>query len=132
MALKKQKPRGKPFPKGKSGNPGGGRKANPLVKAFRQTTYEEFIFSLQKLGAMPQQAVDKLLSDPETPMFEKVFARIVDGAAAGDNYARTVLLERLWGKAREVDVGPGNDPLREQLRNFSVDELLALIKGKTQ
>lgn len=93
--------RGRPFPKGKSGNKGGRPKKNPIIAKFKETTYEDFIFQLQRYGVLTKDQMKEDLKRPDCTMFEHIFGRIVIDAAQGEKDARQVLLDRLWGKVKE-------------------------------
>lgn len=104
------------FQKGKSGNPSGRPKLDPKVKAFKETTYKQFVEALQKYGAMTREQIAEDLKRPDATMFELMFGHIVASAAKGDQQARMLLIERLWGKVKEgldlhvnrVEVTPEN------------------------
>ncbi len=93
---------GRKWPKGLSGNPGGRPKADPAIRAFKETTYKDFITHLQKYGNFTQKEIEIEVKRPDASMFELMFTNIVSGAAKGDKDARAVLLDRLWGKVKEV------------------------------
>lgn len=90
------------FKKGQSGNPGGRRPEDPIIKEFKETTYKDFIESLQKYGCFNNKEMEVELKRPTATMFELMFCRIVAGAANGDRDSRQVLLDRLWGKVKET------------------------------
>lgn len=108
MKEKKRSPGpGRPFVKGQSGNPGGRSKLEPEIKAFKETTYKDFINNLQKYGAFSPNEMEEEIKRPTITMFEKIFGTIVIQASQGEKSAREVLLDRLWGKVKEhkeVDV----------------------------
>ena len=91
--------RGRPFLKGNK--QGGKPKVDPLVKAFKQITYKQFLDGLQKYGAFSREQMKNELARPDATMFELMFGNIVESASRGDKDARQVLLERLWGKVTE-------------------------------
>lgn len=93
------------FKPGQSGNPkgiNGTTKIDPALKAFRETTYKDFITYLQKYGSFSRQEMATELQRPDATMFEIMFGQIVASAAKGEKDARNVLLDRLWGKVKEV------------------------------
>lgn len=101
---KKQPPIETRFKKGQSGNPGGKRKMDPLVKKIKETTYIEFVTSLHKYGSLTKKEITSQLLRDDISMFEIMFCQIVASAAKGDKDARNVLLDRLWGKAKEENL----------------------------
>jgi hypothetical protein len=120
----------KPFPKGKSGNPGGVPKKDLVVRAFRETTFQQFIDNLQKYGSLSREEMARELQRPDATMFELMFGNIVASAAKGDDRARTLLIERLWGRVKEVveqRVGPIDD---EDYRQLTREEIILIAKSE--
>lgn len=123
---------GKRFQKGKSGNPGG-RPKNTAIQQFKQTTYADFINSLQKYGTLSRTEMAIELQRPDATMFEIMFGQIVASAAKGDKEARSVLLERLWGKVKEIHRHElPEDIAREKIKSMSTKELIDLIKDQVE
>lgn len=81
-----KKPRGKSFPAGKSGNPGGRPKLPEDVKHVRELARQ-----------YTAQAVEALVST------------LSDGGWAAKVAAANALLDRGWGKAEQAVVGPGEN-----------------------
>jgi hypothetical protein len=81
-----KKPRGRPFAKGKTGNPGGRPKLPEDVKHVRELARQ---YTAQAVAAL----VEVLESD----------------SASGKVAAANALLDRGWGKAEQAIVGPGED-----------------------
>lgn len=115
----------KPFKPGQSGNPLGRPKADPAIKAFKETTYRDFLNSLQKYGAMDPEDLKVELEKPGITVFEVMFGNIVQGAMKGDKDSRNVLLERLWGKVTEKHEVAD---LRKELADVSDERLIDLVK----
>lgn len=105
MAGKKDVKQLKPhqWKKGQSGNPNGVGKTDPQIKAFKEMTYQMFIDAMQKYGNMNHATLKQEIADPKQSMFNLIFANIVQNAASGDHLARTLLIERLWGKVKEAE-----------------------------
>lgn len=117
--------RGKPFPKGKSGNPGG-RKALPAeLRQFRETSLKDFLSNMQRYGGMTKTELKAELERPEATMFELISGNIVASAARGDKDARQLLIERLWGKVKEV---MDTSVIDERLQAISKDKITQLLK----
>lgn len=124
---------GKRFVKGQSGNPGGGKKLDPFVKEFKETSYKDFINQLQKYGKLTRLEMQADLQRPEATMFEIMFGQIVASAAKGDKDARQVLLERLWGKVKDsIEFKDMNEVEREKIRQMPMSELKKMIKQITK
>lgn len=124
---------GRKFQKGQSGNPGGRTKASAAIERFRATTYEEFINQLQKYGSFTEEQMKEDLKRKDVTMFEKIFGKIIAGAAAGEKDSRQVLLERLWGKVKDkVEYTTTDEAEREKIRKLSMQELLLLVKTNVQ
>lgn len=119
---------GNRFPKGVSGNPGGKKKIAPEIKAFQETTYKDFIAKLQIFGTWPSADLIKLIDDPQTIVFDKIFARILVDAGEGKSDARQVLIERLWGKVKEMEATTAFAAEQEMMKRIPISELVELAK----
>src|SRR5258707_605126 len=86
------------FKKGQSGNPKGRPKTKGALQEFRTCSYEDFIRKLQKYGAFTVDEMEVELQRTDIPMFDLMFAKVVADAATGNAVARSVILERLWGR----------------------------------
>lgn len=109
------------FKPGQSGNPAGGPKLSPEVRMFRQTSYQDFILALQKYGNWPIMKLEAELLRPDLGAFDHMFVVIVLKAAKGDAVTRELLINRLWGKVKDM---PDND----QVTKLSNTELIAMAK----
>ena len=121
--------RGRPFQKGKSGNPGGSPKKDPIIQQFKQTSYKDFINQLQKYGTLSRTEMAVELQRPDATMFEIMFGQIVASAAKGDKDARQVLLERLWGKVKEVHDIHNHDHKRD-LDEIPKERIIEFLREK--
>lgn len=119
---------GNRFPKGVSGNPGGKKKIAPEIRAFQETTYKDFISKLQVFGSWPSKDLIVLIKDPMTTVFDKIFARILVDAGEGKSDARQVLIERLWGKVKEMEATTAFASEQEIMRRIPIHELVELAK----
>ncbi len=117
------------FKKGKSGNEGGRPKKDPLVQALKDTTYKDFIQGLQKYGTLSRTEMAVELQRPDATMFEIMFGQIVASAAKGDRDARQVLLERLWGKVKEVHDVNNTDHKRD-LDGIPKERIIEFLREK--
>lgn len=115
------------FKPGVSGNPGG-RPKDPVVKAIRETTLRDFLKKLQELGKKSKDEIELIVEDSKTPMFDLVFARILVDAANGKSDARQVLLDRLWGKVKEMDITANFSAEHELMRSIPIVELIELAR----
>ncbi len=93
--------RGKPFEKGKSGNPAGGKPLSPERRAFKQMTYDQFIDELQRYGTMTPKEMAEDLKREDTTVFQRMFGKIVFDAMTGQRDKIQIILERLWGKVKD-------------------------------
>ncbi len=116
------------FKKGVSGNPSGRPKADKTVRQFQETTYKDFISKLQLFGGMAKSELKQVVDDPSTAVFDLIFARILYDAMAGKSDARQVLLDRLWGKVKEMEATNTFFSEQEVLRQIPIKELIELAK----
>ncbi len=119
---------GKRFQPGVSGNPSGGKKKDPLVRQFQETTYKDFIAKLQMFGTISTAELKAIAKDPSTTVFDLVFAQILLDASAGKADARQVLLDRLWGKVKEMDVTAPYSADQELMKRIPIGELIELAR----
>lgn len=83
-AQSSKKPRGRSFPKGKSGNPGGRPRLPEDIKHVRE------------------------LARQYTPSAVAALVEVLDGdSAAAKVAAANALLDRAWGKCEQPIIGPG-------------------------
>ncbi len=90
------------FKKGCSGNPGGRALITKEAKGFRKVSYDNFVNKLQEYGGMTNAELKEELRRPDISNFDLMFGNVVNSAATGDRYARELLMDRLWGKAKET------------------------------
>ena len=100
----------RPFPKGRSGNPGGRPKGTSITAALR--------------AELDRPCAD----DPAVTKAERIAAVLVDLALGGDLPAIREVLDRTEGKAvaRQETGEPG---AFEELAGKSVEELRAMLRG---
>ena len=84
MAENRKKPRGRPFPKGNSANPGGRPKLPEDVKHVRELAREYTVEAVATLASV-----------------------MADGSGPAKVAAANALLDRGWGKAPQVVDGDG-------------------------
>lgn len=113
MTTKRVMPKGKPFPKGVSGNPLGGKMHNKELKAIRRLTAVE----VAEIGGMILQnnlaALKAIAKDPDASVLKTMIASVaVKTIEKGDAHALDKLLDRLIGKVRdEIKVTSVGNPL---------------------
>jgi Family of unknown function (DUF5681) len=92
----------RPYKKGQSGNPEGGRKHNPIMRRLKALTNEQVaeIGTLILEGNLPQlQAIAK---DDTAPALKVLIASVVAKAMQrGDAHALNIILDRIAGKIKE-------------------------------
>ncbi len=123
------------FKPGQSGNPGGRFQLPPELKQFRKMKYEEFLDSLQKLGGLPRSEFKLQAEDPSNTMFQGMFSKMLLQAHDGDRHARTEILERLWGKVKEVHEIQDSSKLEDKIKTLSPEkqeQLIELLREASQ
>lgn len=86
------------FKPGQSGNPSGRPTLPADIKSFKETTYHDFIRKLQEIGHFTVEELQEYVARKDITAFDRIFALVIAKAAQGDNVARQVLFDRLWGK----------------------------------
>lgn len=125
------------FPKGKSGNPLGGKLHNPVLRKIRKLTMDE----VAELGAFiitkNVTELKKIIADAQKNPATKHsslkvwFATIaIKGISKGDAYALDTLLNRLIGKVpTAVELtGKNGGPIESLSSEMTREERLALIE----
>lgn len=97
------------------------------LRQLRRTTMREFLDSLQRFGHMTNAEIDKELERKDATMFERIFAGTVSAAAKGDKDCRQIVLERLWGKVKDV-VEVQQEIHDEQLERVPRDAIVRLLR----
>lgn len=127
-AAKPKKPRGpgRRFQPGESGNPAGKAKQDPAIRTFRETTYKDFVAGLQKYGDMDKAELKAEGMRGDIRAFDAIFAKVVEQAVDGEKDARAVLLDRLWGKPKEMEFGAIAH--QELLSRIPISDLVELAR----
>ncbi len=81
--------------------------------------------ALQKMGRMDRDNLSSIIKDPDTQMFDLIYANIVANAAKGEKDARQVMMERLWGKPKETEL---TLPHQELLSRIPLADLVELAR----
>lgn len=132
---RKLPPPEKRFKPGQSGNPSGGPKLPEHLRQFRRMKYEEFLDRLQELGGLSRKEFKAQVEDPNQTMFQGMFAKMLLQAHDGDRHARTEILERLWGKVKEVHEIQDSSNLEDKIKGLSADkqeQLIDLLREASQ
>lgn len=91
------------FKPGQVGNPAGGPKLSPEVRALRNENKESLIRLVHRfLNYTPQEADERMLADDVKQIEKAVQGQIIE-ARAGDAKTFQYLMEILCGKIPEVD-----------------------------
>lgn len=128
MEKEKKKVIGRPFKKGESGNPLGKPKKDPIIRAFQETKFKDFIDKLQMFGSMGVGELKEIVEDEGTVAFDAVFARVLYDSTKGKDKARDTLFDRLWGKAKEAEVTAQFSAEHELMKRIPIAELIELAK----
>jgi hypothetical protein len=100
---------GKPFEKGKSGNPGGRKPLSRDIKASRHMTYEDLLETITHVRCMTVRDA-KLLDLERMTLGERA---IYNAYIKLDYGAMKYYEDRLWGKAKEtVDIDIGDSTFK--------------------
>lgn len=97
------------------------------LRQMRRTTMREFLDALQRYGQMTRAEIAADLSRPDATMFELIFAGTMAAAAKGDKECRAIVLERLWGKPKDVDAVE-RELHDEQLERVPRERIVQLLR----
>lgn len=120
------------FKPGQSGNPSGRPKMSAEARAFRRTSYDEFISKIQEFISLTPKELNNILSQPETTNFSLIFGQMVRSAAEGDAKARCEITDRLWGKVKEVTLDDDERKRKDELRQIPADQLAAYVRSQME
>lgn len=100
----------KPFKKGQSGNPDGGRKHNPDVKKIRRLSKEEVADIASLLLEKNIEGLQAVINDPNSSTLKVWTATlVVKSMKKGDSKCWDVILSRIIGKVPEKFEHTGKD-----------------------
>lgn len=98
----KKKTVGRPFQKGQSGNPLGGKLHNPEIKKIKQLTEKELIDVASFVLASTVGQIKERMKDPKTSVLQgMVLGLALKSMTKGDSSAFNALMDRLLGKVKE-------------------------------
>ena len=100
------KQRGKPFKKGKSGNPGGRPKASNTMKELKKLSKNKFAEILMKFLYLTNEEIKEIVRNPKTAMLELMLGSVILKAIrTGDQQRLDFLLNRCIGRVTDsVDI----------------------------
>lgn len=105
----KKPPKEFQFKKGQSGNPHGGRKHDPELKAVKNLTKKELVEIGNMIIKNDYSKILELSKNDNTPALKRALASvIVKIAERGDMTALDVLLNRLIGKVKDEILHQGD------------------------
>lgn len=117
------------FKPGQSGNPRGGVPATKDVLVVRQVRDEYLISSLYKMGAATKPTLQAIVKDPSSIMFDVMFAQCWLDAGKGNDKARQVIVERLWGKVSDQIAVDVKTTLKDSMADMPTADLVKLAQG---
>ena len=92
------------------------------------TVKREFVTALANLAHMNVSQIGAVAQSDELPALQVLMGRIVLDAIEGDSHARTILLDRLFGKVADaVDVSHSLE-MDSDLMGVPVDQLVAILE----
>lgn len=92
------------------------------------TVKREFVAALANLAHMNVHQIGAVAQSEELPALQVLMGRIVLDAIEGDSHARTILLDRLFGKVADaVDVSHSLE-MDSDLMGVPVDQLVAILE----
>lgn len=95
-------PRGRPFVKGQSGNPGGKPPLSPELKAIKELTVDELKRTISKYFRLSKDQVNEILEDGNLPSIDHLIASTICVAIKNGDIARAeYLFMRSLGKVTE-------------------------------
>lgn len=122
-------PRGRPFPKGVSGNPLGKPKMAVELQKIRALNQTTFTATVNKFLSMTKDEVKAASKDPSTPVLELMVASVMSKAIeAGDQQRLNFLLDRIVGKVPDK-VSLNVSHLSDQELHEQLNDAIKLIGG---
>lgn len=123
---KKKKVRGRPFPKGVSGNPNGRPRKDPKLVAVASALKQHVIDS-GGLLLMSSDELKELFKDQQPTVFQSL---ILKASVKGDDRVINALVDRILGKAPQsidlkADVEVTGELTDEQLKGIAEEYLKA-------
>ena len=113
--------------RGDTANIGKGRFSQEY-KDQKITVKREFVTALANLSHMNVMQIGAVAQSEELPALQVLMGRIVLDAIEGDSHARTILLDRLFGKVADaVDVSHSLE-MDSDLMGVPVDQLVAILE----
>ncbi len=117
------------FKPGQSGNPRGYRPATKEVKAIRLMRDEYLVTQLYKMGTETKPVLQAIIKNPESIMFDVMFAKCWLQAGDGNDRARQVIVERLWGKVSDQVAVDVKTTLKDSMADMPTEDLVKLAQG---
>lgn len=122
-------PRGRPFEKGKSGNPKGRPPLSPELRAIKELTADEVKRTIAKYFRLSKREVEEILGDDSLPSIDHLIASTICVAIKNGDISRAeYLFMRSLGKVTEkVEIQQPEPVIIERLDGATV-ELTAQMK----
>jgi len=80
---------------------------------------------------MTRSQIMDTLQRQDVSNFDLIFANLIVSATAGERWSREMVIDRLWGKVRDVDVIAFSGE-QEMMGKIPMDELVALYRKYNQ
>ena len=120
----------KPFTKGKSGNPGGGRKKPPDIKVATEYSRNEIERTLNNFLTLTKTDLKQRLEHPEASILQLAIGSVLmKTVKEGDHQRLGFIFDRIIGKVRDrIELsGDINSPMHLRIEAMTYEQRLAEV-----